>query len=311
MDIDLAALAPLAGRWELRPEAAVYVGRQPEPAFAPFGLAIADDRLRMRSGRIRATVAFPTERSVGRIVFGHNAATGAYFSAGIGGYGFAYLLDEYIPGTGWHGRRTEGSHINVLPGTPYEIEVQLRGQRVRLFVNSVRVLEGNLPQPLSDDQIGLFAYGDAPVQFTSFAADIGEPQAFVVTQYGEPYETLYTDVIEPVAKAMGFHPYRAKDVYRPGIILQDIIQGLVESDVVIAEISPANRNVFYELGYAHAMGKPTILLAERTSELPFDVQGYRCIFYDDTISGKKEVSANLRKHLAHIKGAWDAPADAR
>ncbi len=38
MDVDLAALAPLAGRWELRLEAAVYGGRQPEPAFAPFGL---------------------------------------------------------------------------------------------------------------------------------------------------------------------------------------------------------------------------------------------------------------------------------
>jgi len=264
----------------------------------------------MRSGRIRATVVFPKQHSVGRIAFGHNAVTGAYFSAGIGGYTFAYLLDEYIPGTGWHGLRTEGSENNLSPGTPYEIEVHLRGQRVRLFVNSVRVLEGNLPHPMSDDQIGLFAFGDAPVQFSKFSAEPDKPQAFVVTQYGEPYETLYNDVIKPVSVDMDFFPYRAKDVYHPGLILKDIIHGLVESEVIIAEITPANPNVFYELGYAHALGKPTILLAARGSDLPFDVHGYRCIFYDNTIGGKKEVKANLKEHLANIKDAWNAPADA-
>ena len=61
-------------------------------------------------------------------------------------------------------------------------------------------------------------------------------------------------------------------------------------------------NVFYELGYAHALGKPTILLAERGRELPFDIRGYRCIFYDNTIGGKAAVETNLKKHLENIKG---------
>jgi nucleoside 2-deoxyribosyltransferase len=51
----------------------------------------------------------------------------------------------------------------------------------------------------------------------------------------------------------------------------------VRSTVVVAEITPVNANVFYELGYAHALGKQTILLAERGRTLPFDVSGYRCI----------------------------------
>src|SRR5215469_7705742 len=222
--IDFTQLAPLAGLWELRPDLAIYGGPQTERAVGDFGLAIADDRFRMRSGRIRATVIFPEVRYTGRIAFGHNATTGAYYSAGIGGYGFAYLLDVYIPGTGWHGLRTEGGYENISTGTPYKIEVHLRGQRVRLLVNGVRVLEGSLPNPLSDEQIGLFAFGKVPVHFSEFAVDsIDKPQAFVVTQYGEPYETLYNDVIAPVAEEMGFHPYRAKDVYRPGVILQDIV----------------------------------------------------------------------------------------
>jgi len=55
------------------------------------------------------------------------------------------------------------------------------------------------------------------------------------------------------------------------------------------------------LGYAHALGKPTILLAERgKGPLPFDISGYRVLFYENTIAGKKQVEEGLRKHLTAI-----------
>src|ERR1700694_2903882 len=77
-----------------------------------------------------------------------------------------------------------------------------------------------------------------------------------------------------------------------------IRRGIVDSDVIVAEITPVNANVFYELGYAHALEKPTILLANRNTEkLPFDISGYRVIFYDDSIRGKRDIEATLRKHL--------------
>lgn len=69
---------------------------------------------------------------------------------------------------------------------------------------------------------------------------------------------------------------------------------------MIAEITSPNQNVFYELGYAHALNKPTILLARRGKELPFDIRSYRVIFYEDTIGGKPVVEENLRKHLKAI-----------
>ena len=62
-----------------------------------------------------------------------------------------------------------------------------------------------------------------------------------------------------------------------------------------------NANVFYELGFAHALDKPTILLANRgDTELPFDVSSYRVIFYDDNIGGKRDVEETLRKHLHEV-----------
>ena len=82
--------------------------------------------------------------------------------------------------------------------------------------------------------------------------------------------------------------------------MDDIVRGIVEAKVVIAEITEPNQNVFYELGYAHALKKPTILLADRSKDLPFDISGYRCLFYDNTIGGKSKVQEELFKHLRAI-----------
>ena len=73
----------------------------------------------------------------------------------------------------------------------------------------------------------------------------------------------------------------------------------------MAEISTQNPNVFYELGYAHALRKPAILLVRRQEgqKMPFDVSGYRAIFYDDSIGGKKAVERTLEQHLKAVLGA--------
>jgi hypothetical protein len=119
-------------------------------------------------------------------------------------------------------------------------------------------------------------------------------------QFSQPYEELYREVICPISAKFELRAYHAGDVFGPGIILRDIVDGLVEAKIVIAEITPPNQNVFYELGYAHALSKPTILLAECGRQLPFDVSGYRCIFYENTIGGKTKVQEALSKHFTAI-----------
>ena len=84
--------------------------------------------------------------------------------------------------------------------------------------------------------------------------------------------------------------------------IADVVNQLVESKLVIAEITPANPNVYYEIGYAHALNKPTILIAERATELPFDVSPFRVLFYENTIAGKKRIEEGLRRHLEAILG---------
>ena len=135
-----------------------------------------------------------------------------------------------------------------------------------------------MPHPLESDQVGLFALGPGPVSLTNTRIYILLPKAFILKEFSAQYDSLYTDVIQEVAEDFGIFIYRADEVYKPGLILIDIVPGLIESEIIIAEISSQNPNVYYEFGYAHAIGKPTILLADRDSELPFDISGFRVIF---------------------------------
>jgi hypothetical protein len=66
---------------------------------------------------------------------------------------------------------------------------------------------------------------------------------------------------------------------------------------------PNNPNVYFEVGYALVMKKPTILLARKGTSLPFDVAGFRVLFYEDSIGGKGKLEEGLRRHLAAILGS--------
>jgi hypothetical protein len=238
----------------------------------------------------------------GKVLLGYRSPAERYVMAGLGGWRFAYSIGEFVPGFGWRSLATAGTDENLTAGQQYALQVALIGQRILLTADGVRVLEHLLEKPFTGGQVGLFAFGNGTIDFSEFSIESRPGELFVVMQLSEPYKQLYEEVIRPVAKEFSLQAYHAGDVFGPGVILHDIAQGIVESKVVIAEITPANQNVFYEVGYAHALGKPTILLAERGKQLPFDISGYRVLFYDNTIAGKTEVEEGLRKHLGAILG---------
>lgn len=104
----------------------------------------------------------------------------------------------------------------------------------------------------------------------------------------------------PEGEVHGLDVVRIDEMAGPGIIGEDIERQIAEAKIVIAEITAPNQNVFDELGYAHALNKPTILLAQRGKELPFDIRSYRVIFGDDSIGGEPALERNLEKHLDAI-----------
>jgi len=103
---------------------------------------------------------------------------------------------------------------------------------------------------------------------------------FVVMPFAGLWDEYYTQIHEPGIKAAGLVPLRADEVFRAGSVLQDIVALLSRASVVLADLSENNRNVHYELGLAHALGKPTVLVAPKGVPLFFDVTQERMLTYD-------------------------------
>jgi hypothetical protein len=295
--------APIAGRWQFpTPTDVIYTS--PQQQNHPFGICVSN--IRFSEGDARVKIQLPkagdgtTTTAEGRILLGYRSVNDYYISAGLGGFGHAYSITQFDRVQGWRGVALAGSRDNLIAERPYEVLVRARGQRLTLEVDSVQVLDHVLDIPLPQGQLGLFTWGIDPVEFKNTSVRIEPGTAFVVMQFSDPYQTLYTDVIKPVIESYKLRAYHAGEVFGPGIILEDITGGIVEAKIIIAEITPPNQNVFYELGYAHALKKPTILLAESAKDLPFDVSGYRCLFYENSIGGKRKVEEGLRKHLDAI-----------
>jgi hypothetical protein len=199
-------------------------------------------------------------------------------------------------------RAAAGALANISLGQNHDLEVRVHGQTVEMAVDEVDVLRCVLPQPIEGTGFGLYAWDDAEIEFTGTTIAGIPPSMFVIMPFLEPFDTLYRDVILPVGEQAGFQVVRIDEITGPGIILDDIQQQIERSQAVVAEISTQNPNVFYELGYAHALKKPAVLLVRRQEgdKMPFDIRSYRAIFYDDSIGGKKTVETNLRQHLSAV-----------
>ncbi len=84
------------------------------------------------------------------------------------------------------------------------------------------------------------------------------------------------------AKSSPIECFRADEIAAPGRISDQILEAIQNADLVIADLTGNNPNVMYELGYAHALKKPAVILNQTIEESPFDVKDFRQITYDRT-----------------------------
>lgn len=194
-----------------------------------------------------------------------------------------------------------GTGDQIKLGRTYEVEAWVKGSSVHVSVDGVKVLSSILPISLPSGQAGLYFQGEADIHVSDFTVSSAKARVFVVMQFTPPYNELYEEVIKPVCAEFGLAAERADEQFGPGVIIQDIERQILESRVVIADITPANLNAYYEVGYAHALKKDTILIAEKPTALPFDVSPFRVLFYENSIAGKTKVQAGLRRHLEAIQ----------
>lgn len=120
--------------------------------------------------------------------------------------------------------------------------------------------------------------GDETVKHIS--NDSAKNVCFVLMPFGGWSDDYYSSIYKPAILESGLQPYRADDLFRPSAIIKDIWSFIKISKVLLADLTGKNPNVFYELGLAHALAKPVILIANSMDEVPFDLRALRVLLFD-------------------------------
>ncbi|MBW3140931.1 nucleoside 2-deoxyribosyltransferase [Ferrimonas balearica] len=123
---------------------------------------------------------------------------------------------------------------------------------------------------------------------------IDDNLVFVLTPFNEKYEAQYC-AIKKLVTEYGFECSKGDDSIVSTNILAHIAEQISKARLVIANISGRNPNVFYELGIAHALGKPVIIVSESLSDIPFDINSSRILAFEDEV----DLSNKLRNWFVH------------
>jgi hypothetical protein len=118
-------------------------------------------------------------------------------------------------------------------------------------------------------------------------------RAFVIMPFAPEFEAVFRDLITPALA--GYDVARADTRFDERSILEKIVTGIHDADLVIADITNTNANVMYELGVAHSLGKPTIMLAQSVLSLPFDIRAYPVHEYPSDLSQAGAISTHLKQ----------------
>ena len=120
-------------------------------------------------------------------------------------------------------------------------------------------------------------------------------RAFVLMPFDPEFDIIFNDLIKPALEEAGYDVKRADSLLNQQNILKDIVRGIAEADLVVADLTSLNANVFYELGISHTMLRPTVLLIQSTEEIPFDLKSYRVIPYSTQFWEVPQLSKKLKE----------------
>ncbi len=137
---------------------------------------------------------------------------------------------------------------------------------------------------------------------------------FVISPIGEPNsdtrrraDQVLTYVIQPAVEECGYTATRADQIGNPGIITSQVIQRVIDDDLVVADLTEGNPNVFYELAIRHVAKKPIVQIMEKDEGIPFDVSDVRTVILDhrnlDSVAQAKD------KIIEQIRSLESNPED--
>lgn len=130
-----------------------------------------------------------------------------------------------------------------------------------------------------------------------------KPFAFVVMPFDSDFDDIYLLGIKPAAEAAGYYCERLDEQIFDETMLARIYNQIGKADIVIGDMTGRNPNVFYEIGYAHALNKRTVLLTKESSDIPFDLTHHFHIVYEGKITNLNQKLTERLRHYIQNPGS--------
>lgn len=152
-------------------------------------------------------------------------------------------------------------------------------------------------------RISLTEFVTAQGEFVASYPIFGEPlppeddkwaDVFVIMPFDPTMKEVYDDHIVKVIERMGMTIKRGDAFLSSQSIIDEVWSAIYHSEICIADCTGRNANVMYELGIAHTLGRPVILISQSVDDIPFDISHRRIITYDP------QNLAPLQENLAQI-----------
>jgi nucleoside 2-deoxyribosyltransferase len=173
---------------------------------------------------------------------------------------------------------------------------------VQICVNSLAEKGFKVVVKGTQASIDIATLGVKP-RFKKLQFSLRENHIFLAAPLSEPFSTIYADHIKPVCKQWGFQIERADELFGDQPIVEDIWEAINSSQIILADVTGRNPNVMYEIGIAHTVGRPVVIMTQSMDDVPFDLKHYRCIVYDFTPRGCATLEDKLGGSLRFIQGS--------
>lgn len=180
---------------------------------------------------------------------------------------------------------TKKADLNTFLGVPIVLD------QVPIGALKVENKEGN--EPFSDEDQEMIEtmanlIGTAIKSQPDLLDRILGPYIFVLMPFAAEFRDVYDIGIKAVAIELKCRCERVDDLEHNGPILSKIYQEIKSAHLIIADVTGRNPNVFYEVGFAHALHKETILITQRVEDIPFDLRGHNHIIYEGKIGSLRQ-----------------------
>jgi hypothetical protein len=192
----------------------------------------------------------------------------------------------------------EGSERTRRQGPP---EILFRASDLALqLCNSLDLSISKLSNYDSSKSMIIMPFFGAPNPGDKDAHDGSD--IFVLMPFAQELKPVFEDHIKKVAGELNLRVKRADDLFSKDSVMEDVWNALNQAKLAIADCTARNSNVFYEIGIAHTINKPVILITQNENDVPFDLRHLRYIKYDYTPRGMIKFENQLRTAIPKMIG---------